>query len=68
MFVGVVDDFNKADILVFVGCQDSYSGSFTSLSPNGVAATRNGIDRLNADGTLDTVFNPNATDNMFGSL
>ena len=36
-------------------------GSFTSLSPNGGAAvTRNGIARLNSDGTLDTAFNPNA--------
>ena len=38
------------------------AGSFTSLSPNGGAAvTRNRIARLNADGTLDTAFNPNAS-------
>jgi uncharacterized delta-60 repeat protein len=36
-------------------------GDFTTLSPNGgPAATRNRIARLNADGSLDTVFNPNA--------
>lgn len=37
------------------------SGSFTTLSPNGGGAvTRNNIARLNADGTLDTAFDPNA--------
>lgn len=36
-------------------------GSFTSLSPNGGApVTRNHIARLNPDGTLDTIFDPNA--------
>ncbi|MFN2622810.1 MAG: delta-60 repeat domain-containing protein, partial [Chthoniobacterales bacterium] len=36
-------------------------GFFTTLSPNGGATvTRNRIARLNADGTLDTAFNPNA--------
>ena len=36
-------------------------GQFTTLSPNGGAAiTRNRIARLNADGTLDTSFNPSA--------
>jgi len=36
-------------------------GDFTTLSPNGGApVTRNRIARLNPDGTLDTVFNPNA--------
>jgi uncharacterized delta-60 repeat protein len=36
-------------------------GGFTTLSPNGgVAVTRNRIARLNPDGTLDAVFNPNA--------
>jgi len=36
-------------------------GDFTSLSPNGGAAvTRNHIARLNVDGTLDMVFDPNA--------
>ena len=36
-------------------------GQFTTLQPNGAAAptTRNHIARLNADGTLDTGFNPN---------
>ena len=36
-------------------------GFFTTLSPNGGATvTRNSIARLNADGTLDTAFDPNA--------
>jgi uncharacterized delta-60 repeat protein len=36
-------------------------GAFTTLSPNGGSAvTRNRIARLNADGTLDSAFNPNA--------
>jgi uncharacterized delta-60 repeat protein len=35
-------------------------GDFTTLSPNGgPTVTRNRIARLNADGTLDTAFNPN---------
>ncbi len=36
-------------------------GSFTSLKPNGAATatTRNRIARVNANGTLDTAFNPN---------
>ncbi|MFM7750861.1 MAG: delta-60 repeat domain-containing protein, partial [Opitutaceae bacterium] len=36
-------------------------GSFTSVQPNGAAAatTRNYLARFNADGTLDTAFNPN---------
>ena len=38
-------------------------GHFTSLAPNGGAAvTRNHIARLNPDGTLDTAFNPNASE------
>ena len=40
-------------------------GSFTTLSPNGGAAvTRNRIARVNADGTLDTTFNPNASNTV----
>ena len=36
-------------------------GDFTTLSPNGGApVVRNHIARLNPDGTLDTVFDPNA--------
>jgi uncharacterized delta-60 repeat protein len=37
-------------------------GQFTTLQPNGAgnATTRNYIARVNADGTLDTGFNPNA--------
>ena len=41
-------------------------GQFTTLSPNGGAAvTRNRIARLNADGTLDTAFNPNANSYVY---
>ena len=41
-------------------------GDFTSLSPNGGAAVvRNHIARLNADGTLDMVFNPNANGDVY---
>jgi uncharacterized delta-60 repeat protein len=42
-------------------------GSFTTLSPNGgVAVMRNHIARLKPDGTLDTAFNPNANDAVYG--
>jgi uncharacterized delta-60 repeat protein len=41
-------------------------GDFTTLSPNGGATvTRNRIARLNPDGTLDPVFNPNASGTVF---
>ena len=41
-------------------------GDFTALSPNGGApVTRNRIARLNPDGTLDTAFNPNASDSVY---
>jgi len=37
-------------------------GLFTALSPNGgPSVPRNGIARLNPDGTLDTAFNPNSS-------
>jgi uncharacterized delta-60 repeat protein len=38
------------------------AGDFTTIQPNGAAAptTRNRIARMNADGTLDTGFDPNA--------
>jgi uncharacterized delta-60 repeat protein len=41
-------------------------GNFTTLQPNGAATatTRNHIARLNADGSLDTTFNPNATSSL----
>jgi uncharacterized delta-60 repeat protein len=46
----------QADGKILIG------GFLTSLSPNGGAAvTRNGIARLNTDGTLDASFDPNAT-------
>ena len=36
-------------------------GEFQTLAPNGgPAVTRNNIARANPDGTLDTVFDPNA--------
>jgi uncharacterized delta-60 repeat protein len=64
----VVDGFdpnvNGATIFVVVVQPDGkilIGGDFTTVSPNGGAAvTRNRIARLNPDGTLDTVFNPNA--------
>lgn len=38
-------------------------GDFTTVAPNGSAAvTRNRVARLNADGTLDNAFNPNASE------
>jgi len=40
-------------------------GTFTTLSPKGGGAvSRNHIARLNADGTVDTAFNPNANDQV----
>ncbi len=40
-------------------------GGFTGLSPNGVAGVvRNRIARLNADGTLDATFDPNANNDV----
>ncbi len=40
-------------------------GFFTTLSPNGGAAvTHNSIARVNADGTLDTAFDPNANNGV----
>jgi uncharacterized delta-60 repeat protein len=35
-------------------------GVFTTLAPNGVPVSRNRIARLNPDGTLDPLFDPNA--------
>jgi uncharacterized delta-60 repeat protein len=41
-------------------------GAFTALSPGGAAATtRNRVARLNADGTLDTGFDPSANNTVF---
>ena len=40
-------------------------GDFTTLSPNGGGpVTRNRIARLNPDGTLDTAFDPNASNEV----
>ncbi len=43
-------------------------GEFTSLQPNGAATStlRNRIARLNASGTLDVAFDPNANDAVYG--
>jgi uncharacterized delta-60 repeat protein len=44
-------------------------GVFTTVAPNGGAPVpRNGIARLNADGTLDTVFDPNALSGPGGGI
>lgn len=41
-------------------------GGFTSAAPNGGAAvTRNHIARFNTDGTLDTAFDPNVSDEIY---
>jgi uncharacterized delta-60 repeat protein/uncharacterized repeat protein (TIGR01451 family) len=42
-------------------------GIFTKLQPNGAATptTRNGIARLNSDGSLDTGFDPNANNQVY---
>ena len=40
-------------------------GAFSAFSPNdGPSVTRNGIARLNPDGTLDASFDPNANGNV----
>ena len=50
----------QADGKILIG------GNFTTLAPNGgVAVTRNRIARLNPDGTLDPVFDPNANAEVF---
>jgi uncharacterized delta-60 repeat protein len=49
----------QADGKIFIG------GQFTALSPNGGGmVTRNGIARVNPDGTLDTAFDPNANSSV----
>lgn len=41
-------------------------GNFTQLNPNGTGAvTRSRIARLNADGTVDAAFNPNASGDVY---
>ena len=68
----VLDDFDpnaNGSVRVVVVQPDGkilIGGDFTTLSPNGGAAvTRNRIARLNADGTLDTAFNPNANGGVY---
>ena len=48
-------------IVVLSNAQILIGGSFTAVLPNatGTAVARNGIARLNSDGTVDTGFNPN---------
>ncbi|MEQ1860763.1 MAG: hypothetical protein ABMA13_12585 [Chthoniobacteraceae bacterium] len=52
----------QADARIVIG------GSFLTLQPNGAASptTRNHIARLNADGSLDPAFDPNADSRIFG--
>src|SRR5207247_707479 len=42
-------------------------GYFSSVQPNGAASatTRNDIERVNADGSLDTGFDPNANSDVY---
>jgi uncharacterized delta-60 repeat protein len=55
---GLVSVVVQTDGKILIG------GGFTALQPNGAASavTRNRIARLNADGSLDASFNPNAND------
>ena len=55
-------------LLVQPNGQIVISGGFTTLQPNGAAAStaRNKIARINADGTLDTVFDPRPNDAVTG--
>jgi uncharacterized delta-60 repeat protein len=64
---GLADSFNPSaggnvySIVVQADSKILLSGLFTTLSPNGGAAvTRNRIARVNADGTDDSSFDPNA--------
>ena len=50
----------QADGKIIIG------GSFTTITNSGVPTARNRIARLNADGTLDTGFNPNADNVVYG--
>ena len=43
-------------------------GNFTAHTVDGVVTPRNGIARLNADGTLDTSFNPGTGTGVDGSV
>ena len=69
---GLVDPFDpnvNSGVLSIVGQADGrilVVGDFTSFSPNGgTAVVRNHIARLNADGTLDMVFDPNANGDVY---
>jgi uncharacterized delta-60 repeat protein len=68
----VLDDFNpNADGVVRVITTQPdgkvlVGGLFTSMAPNGgPVVSRNCIARLNADGTVDPTFNPNANSDVF---
>ncbi len=67
---GTLDDEFNPNANIYVSCiavqEDGkvlLGGRFTTLRPNGatVATTRNYIARVDADGTLDIGFNPNAS-------
>ena len=69
---GLADSFdpNADNIVQAVAVQPDgkilLGGSFTTLSPNGGATVvRDRIARLNPDGTLDTAFNPGASDLVY---
>jgi uncharacterized delta-60 repeat protein len=54
-------DRNIAAIVIQPDGKILIGGDFTSLAPNGgPTISRNGLARLNVDGTVDTVFNPNS--------
>ncbi|MEO8361716.1 MAG: putative Ig domain-containing protein, partial [Vicinamibacteria bacterium] len=70
---GLADSFNPSaggnvySIVVQADTKILLGGIFTSLSPNGGGATtRNRIARVNADGTLDTGFDPDADESVYG--
>lgn len=56
-----VSDAQTSQMALASGGKILIVGDFTSLQPNGPASatTRNRVARLNANGTLDTAFNPN---------
>lgn len=71
---GLADSFNpnaNSDVYSIVTQTDGkvvLGGFFTTLQPNGAASPtpRNRLARVNADGTLDTVFDPNANGTVRG--
>lgn len=61
-----VSDAFASQMAVVTGGKILIVGDFTWLQPNGAATqtTRNRVARLNANGTLDTAFNPNVNGNV----